>query len=133
MLVTFAFLEGYLGSYLPWLYVDSLWWTAFGLLGNAAFSSRFVVQWLMSEKHKKVVVPPVFWHLSFWGSVVNLLYAIHLDKLPLILGFAFLPFIYFRNLVLLTRERNCGKKAVYIPVDKENQPHRSKKEALAQD
>ena len=56
------------GPILPWLYVDSRWWTAFGLLGNALFSSRFVIQWLHSEKTKELVVPPIFWHLSFWGS-----------------------------------------------------------------
>lgn len=96
-------LEPLLGKALPWLYVDSTWWTAFGLLGNALFSSRFVIQWLHSEKKKMLVVPPVFWHLSFWGSAISLVYALHIDKLPIILSFAFLPFLYFRNLVLLKR------------------------------
>jgi lipid-A-disaccharide synthase-like uncharacterized protein len=98
-----GFLEPLLGSALPWLYVDSTWWTACGLLGNALFSSRFVIQWLHSEKKKMLVVPPVFWHLSFWGSAISLVYALHIDKLPVILSFAFLPFLYFRNLVLLKR------------------------------
>jgi lipid-A-disaccharide synthase-like uncharacterized protein len=92
-----------LGRAVPWLFADSLWWTAFGLLGNALFSSRFVIQWLHSEKKKKLVVPPVFWHLSFWGSAISLVYAIHIDKLPVILSFVFLPFLYFRNLILLRR------------------------------
>ena len=87
----------------PWLYVDSRWWTVVGLSGNAIFSSRFVIQWLASEKKKAIHVPPVFWHLSFWGSVLSLLYALHIDKLPIILSFAFLPFLYGRNLALLRR------------------------------
>jgi lipid-A-disaccharide synthase-like uncharacterized protein len=87
----------------PWLYADSEWWTVFGLLGNVVFSSRFLIQWLYSEKKKVLVVPPVFWHLSFWGSVIALLYALHVDKLPIILSFAFLPFLYARNLALLRR------------------------------
>jgi lipid-A-disaccharide synthase-like uncharacterized protein len=80
---------------------NSGWWTAFGLA--AIFSSRFIIQWLHSEKKKELIVPPIFWHLSFWGSVISLLYAVHVDKLPIILSFAFLPFLYARNLVLLRR------------------------------
>lgn len=34
-----------------------------------------------------------------------MIYALHIDKLPVILSFGFLPFIYFRNLVLLRRGR----------------------------
>jgi len=98
-----GFLEPLLGRVLPWLYVDSKAWTVFGLLGNAVFSSRFVIQWLHSERKKALVVPPVFWHLSFWGSLISLVYALHVDKLPVILSFLFLPFLYFRNLVLMGR------------------------------
>lgn len=98
-----GFLQPLLGGALPWLYVDSVAWTIFGLLGNVLFSSRFVVQWLYSEKKRELVVPAAFWHLSFWGSVIALVYALHVDKLPIILSFAFLPFLYFRNLVLLRR------------------------------
>lgn len=98
-----GFLQPLLGRALPWLYVDSKLWTIFGLLGNAVFSSRFVLQWLYSERRGKLLVPPVFWHLSFWGSLISLVYALHIDKLPIILSFAFLPFLYFRNLVLMRR------------------------------
>lgn len=98
-----GFLEPLLYRALPWLYVDSIWWTVIGLLGNALFSSRFLIQWLYSEKKKQLLVPPIFWHLSFWGSAISLVYALHIDKLPVILSFAFLPFLYFRNLVLLKR------------------------------
>jgi lipid-A-disaccharide synthase-like uncharacterized protein len=97
------FLEPFLGSLIPWFYIDSYWWTAFGLAGNALFSARFLVQWLKSEREKRIVVPPIFWHLSFWGSLVSLIYAFHIDKLPVILGYVALPVIYGRNLVLLRR------------------------------
>lgn len=96
-------LQPLLGRALPWLFADSVWWTVIGLAGNALFSSRFIIQWLHSEKKKMLVVPPIFWHLSFWGSAISLVYAVHIDKLPVILSFVFLPFLYFRNLVLLKR------------------------------
>jgi len=97
----FALLQHCFGSAAPWFYADSLWWTAFGLVGNVAFSARFLVQWFISEKHKRVIVPPIFWYISFWGSLVNLIYGFHIDKLPIILGFLFLPIVYGRNLILL--------------------------------
>jgi len=103
-----AFLEPVLGSVIPWLYYESTWWTAFGLFGNVLFSLRFVVQWVYSEKRKALVVPGIFWHLSFWGSVIALIYAFHVDKLPVILGYFFLPLLYARNLVLLTRGKRRG-------------------------
>jgi lipid-A-disaccharide synthase-like uncharacterized protein len=99
-------LEPFLGPHLPWLFIDSHWWTVFGLVGNAVFSLRFVVQWLRSEKERKVVVPPLFWHLSFWGSLISLIYALHLDKLPVILGYLFLPILYGRNLFLLKNTKS---------------------------
>jgi lipid-A-disaccharide synthase-like uncharacterized protein len=98
-----AFLKPLIGSVVPWLYYDSQWWTAFGLFGNLLFSLRFVVQWLYSEKRKVLTVPGIFWHFSFWGSVIALIYAFHVDKLPIILGYFFLPILYARNLVLLAR------------------------------
>jgi lipid-A-disaccharide synthase-like uncharacterized protein len=88
---------------LPWLYASTWWWTAVGFAGNILFGSRFIFQWLESEKRGSVVVPTYFWHLSFWGSVLNLFYAFHLDSAPLIVGVAALPIIYGRNLVLLRR------------------------------
>ncbi len=104
-----SFLEPILGSLIPWLYHESTFWTVFGLFGNALFSLRFVVQWLYSEKRKELFVPAIFWHFSFWGSVITLIYAFHIDKLPIILGYFFLPILYSRNLVLLARSRRRGK------------------------
>lgn len=85
----------------PWLYVESIYWTIFGLVGNLLFSSRFVVQWINSEKAGKVVVPKIFWRISFFASLIMVLYSLHIDKLPIILGNIFLPVIYGRNLILL--------------------------------
>jgi lipid-A-disaccharide synthase-like uncharacterized protein len=106
-----GFLAPLLGSVVPWLYQESNFWTAFGLAGNLMFSLRFVVQWLYSEKRKELFVPDVFWHLSFWGSVIALIYALHVDKLPVILGYFFLPILYARSLILLSRGKRRGKGA----------------------
>ena len=88
--------------------MDSPFWTAVGFLGAAIFGCRFLLQWLKTEREKKLVVPWYFWHLSFWGSVLNCIYFFHLDKAPLILGNCFLPFVYARNIIFVTRS---GEKA----------------------
>ena len=103
MNATGQFLQPLLGGWLPWLYSSSLWWTLFGFAGNLLFGSRFILQWLASEKRREVVVPVHFWHLSFWGSVINLVYALHIDNAPILAGVIILPFIYGRNLFLLHR------------------------------
>ena len=101
-----GFLEPIIGVSVPWLYVESGIWTAIGLLGNGLFGSRFFIQWLHSERSKQLVVPPIFWHLSFWGSILQLVYGLHIDKLPIILGYAFLPIIYARNLRFLRQSQS---------------------------
>ncbi len=106
------FLEPALHAYLPWMYVDTYLWTLLGFAANLMFSSRFILQWMKSEKEKELVVPTHFWYLSFWGSVLNLLYALHLDSAPLIFGTIALPFVYGRNLVLL---KKCGNQTRIEP------------------
>lgn len=99
------FIQPFVEGWLPWLYNHSYWWTVIGFLGSALFGSRFILQWLASEKRRELVVPGYFWHLSFWGSVINLVYAFHIDNAPIIFGVIALPFVYGRNLVLLRRTR----------------------------
>ena len=104
-------LEPFLLEFVPWLYADSMIWTIIGLAGAGIFSSRFFFQWLHSEKAKRLVVPTYFWHLSFWGSTLNFVYALHIDKLPIILGCCFLPVLYGRNLILLRRSQREIQRA----------------------
>jgi lipid-A-disaccharide synthase-like uncharacterized protein len=100
-----GFLAPILSIYMPWLYWSSVWWTILGFVAGFTFSGRFILQWIHSEKARKVVVPAIFWHLSFWGSLMNVIYCIHLDRAPLIFANCFLPFLYGRNLYLFYRHQ----------------------------
>ena len=82
---------------------ESGFWIAVGLVGNAAFALRFIVQWIASERAKRSVVPVSFWYLSLVGAAILLLYAIH--RRDPIFTLAYLPngFIYARNLYLMRR------------------------------
>ncbi len=75
-------------------------WTAVGLVGQALFTSRFFVQWVVSERRRRSVVPRAFWYLSIAGSLVLLAYAIHRRDPVFILGQSAGIFIYVRNLIL---------------------------------
>jgi lipid-A-disaccharide synthase-like uncharacterized protein len=102
-----AFLQPWLEPLIgKWLYDESIWWTIVGFGGGGLFSARFVLQWWNTEKNKRLTVPPSFWHCSFWGSVINMIYLIHVDKAPLIAMNCFLPFLYLRNLIFLSRSEN---------------------------
>jgi lipid-A-disaccharide synthase-like uncharacterized protein len=84
-------------------------WLAIGLIGQALFSARFVVQWLYSEKVKKSVIPTAFWYFSVGGGATLLAYAIHREDPVFIIGQGAGLFVYFRNLQFLWRDN--GKKA----------------------
>ena len=78
-------------------------WLLVGLLGQALFTGRFLVQWVASEIKKKSVVPRAFWWLSIAGGLVLLAYAIHRGDPVFILGQAGGLIVYLRNLVLLRK------------------------------
>jgi len=81
-------------------------WLAIGLLGQGIFSARFIVQWLISEKEKRSIIPVAFWHLSLCGGITLLMYAIYKRDPVFIIGQATGVFIYVRNLFLIYRERS---------------------------
>ena len=80
-------------------------WLIVGLIGQAFFTSRFLVQWLISERLRKSVIPNIFWHLSIWGGALLLCYAIHRKDPVFILGQATGLAIYFRNLHFIRKSK----------------------------
>ena len=84
------------------------YWLAIGLLGQALFSARFLVQWLASERLKTSVVPRSFWYLSMVGGAVLLAYAIAKRDPVFILGQGAGLLIYGRNLWFTYRPAASG-------------------------
>ncbi|CAN5855351.1 hypothetical protein BH23PLA1_BH23PLA1_11650 [soil metagenome] len=80
-------------------------WLAIGFLGQAAFTSRFLVQWLASERERNSVVPMAFWWLSLAGGLTLLSYAIHKQDPVIIVGQSCGIFIYIRNIFLSAQGR----------------------------
>jgi lipid-A-disaccharide synthase-like uncharacterized protein len=80
-------------------------WLGVGFLGQALFSMRFLIQWIHSERHRRSLIPVLFWHFSIAGGVVLLAYAIWRKDPVFITGQAAGLVIYARNLYLIHRER----------------------------
>ena len=83
-------------------------WVLVGLGGQVLFMLRFLVQWLVSERAKRSVIPVSFWWLSIGGATILLTYAIWRADPVFILGQSMGFFIYARNLWLIHAERRSG-------------------------
>jgi lipid-A-disaccharide synthase-like uncharacterized protein len=80
-------------------------WAVLGLVAQLAFTGRFLVQWIASERAKKSVIPTSFWYMSLLGSAGLLFYAIVRADPVFILGQSFGSVVYVRNLMLIHRGR----------------------------
>ena len=85
-------------------------WVAFGLAGQMLFGSRFIVQWIASERKKTSHIPILFWYLSLCGGVVTAAYAIHRGDPVFIIGQSAGLIVYVRNLMLIYRERGHAQQ-----------------------
>ena len=81
--------------------------------GAALFGTRFIIQWLASEKKKESVMPESFWWISLAASFLTIAYYVHLWNIKLEFK-EFLPLVimpsggivpYIRNLMLIHRKK----------------------------
>ncbi len=69
-----------------------------GLLAQFLFSVRMLVQWIASEKAKRVLSPVLFWQLSLLASFIFCLYGWLRYDFAIILGQLISYYIYIWNL-----------------------------------
>ena len=79
-----------------------------GFLGQGLFASRFIVQWIYSEKKGESSIPIIFWHLSIIGGMCLLIYSIFRQDPVIICGQGLGLFIYLRNLFLIHKSDNSN-------------------------
>jgi lipid-A-disaccharide synthase-like uncharacterized protein len=94
-------------------------WIIIGFFGQFVFFLRFVVQWLVSEKQDRVVVPLSFWYLSIGGSIIILIYSIHIRDIVFSTAQVASLFIYARNLMF---ERKIDKRQSLIAKSETSAP-----------
>ena len=83
-----------------------LFFLIIGFIGQGLFASRFIVQWLYSERKGESYIPVIFWYLSIFGGFGLLTYAIFRQDPVIILGQSFGIIIYLRNLILIYKKNN---------------------------
>ena len=71
-----------------------------GFFAQILFSGRLILQWVLSEKSKKVLTPSLFWKLSLIASFLLFVYGYLRDDFAIMLGQTLTYFIYIRNLQL---------------------------------
>lgn len=69
-----------------------------GFTAQILFSARLLVQWIQSEKVKKVLTPTLFWELSLLASFLMFLYGWLRDDFVIMFGQSITYFIYIRNM-----------------------------------
>ena len=85
------------------------WWVTLGFVAQAIFASRFIVQWIASEKAGRSYVPIAFWYLSISGGLLMLSYAIYRADPVFILGQSTGVIVYARNLMLIRRTAKADR------------------------
>ena len=75
-----------------------------GFVGQGLFASRFIFQWIYSEKKGESSIPIIFWYLSIFGGIGLLTYAIFRKDPVIIIGQFFGIIIYLRNLILIYKK-----------------------------
>lgn len=72
--------------------------TAIGLLAQVFFSARTFVQWILSERARKVLSPTVFWALSLAGSALLAAYGWLRADFAIVAGQIVSYYVYVWNL-----------------------------------
>jgi len=85
---------------------EGIAWVILGLAGQLIFAGRMIIQWLVSEKERRSVIPVSFWWMSVVGSTMLLVYFIWRRDIVGILGQGMGWVIYLRNLLLIHRSRH---------------------------
>jgi len=85
-----------------------------GFLAQTLFSSRLIIQWITSEKQKRVITPTLFWTLSLIASFLLFIYGYLRDDFAIMLGQSLTYYIYIRNLQLQNQWKTYHISVRYI-------------------
>jgi lipid-A-disaccharide synthase-like uncharacterized protein len=116
-------------------------WLIIGFAGQALFTARFLVQWIVSERKRDSVVPVAFWWLSLLGGLTLLSYASYRQDPVIIVGQGMGLVVYARNLMLVgkAKRRAARRRSVAVELGSEavtrgvhnHQPHRGHDRSVA--
>lgn len=92
--------------------------TSVGLLAQAFFSARTLVQWILSERARKVLSPTLFWALSLAGSALLAAYGWLREDFAIVAGQMVSYYVYVWNLNIkgVRMPRLCWLLLLAFPV-----------------
>jgi lipid-A-disaccharide synthase-like uncharacterized protein len=90
------------------LHKSMSWWVVVGLIGQLFFGARYIIQWIVSERQGRSVIPLSFWTLSLTGSIILLVYAVHIADPVFFLANLLTGLIFSRNIMLFRREKRAN-------------------------
>src|SRR2546423_14925923 len=79
-----------------------------GLIGNATFSMRFLVQWLASERRGESVIPVQFWYWSIGGSLINFLFFFFLGGPGGVVAYFTQSVIFLTDLMQISEHKDAS-------------------------
>jgi lipid-A-disaccharide synthase-like uncharacterized protein len=89
---------------------DNYWlWKAIGFAGIGVFGTRFIVQWVYSEKLKESKIPTIFWWQSLLGTFLCLAYFLRQQDSVGVAGYVLNVIPYSRNLILVYRKKRLER------------------------
>ncbi|SDS70512.1 Uncharacterized N-terminal domain of lipid-A-disaccharide synthase [Formosa sp. Hel1_31_208] len=80
-----------------------------GFLAQLLFSSRLIIQWIISEKQRRVITPTLFWSLSLIASILLFIYGYLRNDFAIMFGQFLTYYIYIRNLQLQRKWQQLSK------------------------
>jgi len=80
-------------------------WVLWGLAAQGFFFFRLIIQWLRSEKEKKIIVPLSFWWLGIIGAIMLLVYAVIRRDLVFLITSILQLIIYYRNFMIALKAK----------------------------
>ncbi|MCK5862652.1 MAG: lipid-A-disaccharide synthase N-terminal domain-containing protein [Candidatus Hydrogenedentes bacterium] len=81
-------------------------WLAVGVFGQGLFALRFLIQWAVTELHKKSIIPAAFWYISVVACLLMMLSHIQREEWLYVIGLFLTLFIYLRNIYLVHYPRS---------------------------
>ncbi|HMS17010.1 MAG TPA: lipid-A-disaccharide synthase N-terminal domain-containing protein [Planctomycetota bacterium] len=89
--------------------------TAVGWLGQGFYFSRFLIQWYLSERARRIVVPESFWWFSIAGAVMSGVYAFYRAELVFLISPIINLFLHVRNIMLLRSRQPLSRQSL-VPI-----------------
>ena len=86
-------------------------WLIFGFVFQAIWSTRFVVQWVLSERLGRSHLPASFFWISLIGCIGLFIYAVARVDWVMMAAFVLNPIPYVRNLMLMHRAAGAPEEA----------------------